>query len=66
MARVCCNFERALIRLREGKKVARENWPNSYMILQNKIIIMILSTDFRLTIKKFSTEDILAEDWYIL
>lgn len=66
MARVCCNFERALMHLREGKKVARESWLNSYMILQDKSTIMILPENFRLTIKKFSTEDILAEDWYIL
>jgi len=65
MVRVCCNFERALIHLREGKKVARESWPNTYFIMQNDTIDVykkgiIKYLDF------FTIEAILAEDWYIL
>lgn len=63
--KITCDFSRALIHLKEGRKVTRASWPNACLVLRNNTIDAYKKGIIK-SFNAFSIEDILAQDWIIL
>lgn len=67
-----CGFEHALIMMREGRRVCRESWDDTFLTVgvdDGVIMFGVVSGD-KIGVRPWSvtdnTEDLLAEDWVII